>query len=159
MNTGIQIDNYMKKLFLLIAVMSIGFISYAQNKDHITWKFESKKKAGNEYSIIITATVDKPWHLYSQNSGKEGPIPTSFSFKKNPLISLSGKTLESGKQEKSYDDLFKTQVIYYNNTVVFTQTVKLKTAVKTTFSGTVDYMLCNDKECTPPTKKNFDITL
>jgi len=149
----------MKKLILIMAVMAMGIVGFAQNKDHITWRFESKKKSGNEYEIIITATVDKPWHIYSQSSGKEGPIPTSFVYKKNPLISLSGKTLESGKQEKSYDDLFKTQVIYYNNTVVFTQIIKLKGAVKTTFSGTVDYMLCNEKECTPPVKKNFDITL
>ena len=149
----------MNKLILLMAVMVFGLMSFAQNKDHIVWKFASKKKTDKEYQIIITATVDKPWHIYSQNSGKEGPIPTSFSFKKNPLISLPGKMQETGKQEKSYDDLFKTQVIYYNNSVVFTQVVKLKTAAKTSFSGTVDYMLCNDKECTPPTKKNFEITL
>ena len=149
----------MKKLILLMVVIATGVLGFAQNKDHVSWKFESKKKAANEYTIIITATLDKPWHIYSQNSGKEGPIPTSFSFKKNPLISLLGKTSETGKQEKSYDDLFKTQVIYYNNIVVFTQSIKLKGVVKTTFTGTVDYMLCNDKECTPPTKKTFDISL
>jgi len=149
----------MKKLFILLTIFVTSISSFAQNKDHIVWKFEAKKKTATEYEIIITATVDKPWHIYSQNSGKEGPIPTSFVFKKNPLLTLSGKTLESGKAEKSYDDLFKTQVIFYNNTVVFTQIVKLKSPVKTTFTGVVDYMLCNDRECTPPTKKSFDITL
>lgn len=149
----------MKKFLILMMVLAIGSMSFVPGKEHVEWKFEAKKKTATEYEIIITANVDKPWHIYSQNSGKNGPIPTSFVFKKNPLISLSGKTLEKGKAEKSYDDLFKTEVIYYNNTVVFTQLVKLKASVKTTLSGTVDYMLCDEKECTPPTKKSFDITL
>lgn len=149
----------MKQLLILLAVLFSTMTAFAQNKDHIVWKFEAKKKSATEYEIIITATVDKPWHIYSQHSGKEGPIPTYFLFKKNPLITLSGKTMEKGTMEKSYDDLFKTEVIYFNNTVVFTQVVKLKAPVKTTFSGVVDYMLCNDRECTPPTKKSFDITL
>ncbi len=149
----------MKQLLILLTILVTSIASFAQNKDHIVWKFEAKKKSATEYEIVITATVDKPWHIYSQHSGKEGPIPTSFMFKKNPLITLSGKTLEKGNMEKSYDDLFKTQVIYFNNTVVFTQVVKLKAPVKTTFSGVVDYMLCNDRECTPPTKKSFEITL
>ncbi len=149
----------MKQLLILLTILVTSLSSFAQNKDHIVWKFEAKKKSATEYEIVITATVDKPWHIYSQHSGKEGPIPTSFMFKKNPLITLSGKTLEKGTMEKSYDDLFKTQVIYFNNTVVFTQVIKLKAPVKTTFSGVVDYMLCNDRECTPPTKKSFEITL
>ncbi len=149
----------MKKFLILMMVLATGSMSFVPGKEHVEWKFEAKKKTATEYEIIITANVDKPWHIYSQNSGKNGPIPTSFVFKKNPLISLSGKTLEKGKAEKSYDDLFKTEVIYYNNTVVFTQLVKLKASVKTTLSGTVDYMLCDEKECTPPTKKSFDITL
>ena len=149
----------MKKVLFLFAAILMGLSSFAQNKDHITWKFESKKKLGNEYDIVITDMVDKPWHIYSQSSGKEGPIPSSFAFKKNPLIALVGKVTEKGTAMKSYDDLFKTTVIYYNNTVVFTQNIKLKGNVKTTFSGTVDYMLCDDKECTPPTSKPFEIKL
>jgi hypothetical protein len=37
--------------------------------------------------------------------------------------------------------------------------VKLKSAVKTSFSGTVEYMACDDKQCLPPAEQAFTIAL
>jgi len=48
---------------------------------------------------------------------------------------------------------------YFDNTVTFTQTVNLKSAVKTNITGNIEYMVCNDKECLPPKKVAFDLQL
>lgn len=109
--------------------------------------------------MVITASVEKPWHIYSQNTGAGGPVPTSFSFKKNPLVSVEGKTIELGKLQKVYDNNFKTEVLYYSGQVVFKQLVKVRGNVKTNISGTVEYMVCDDQQCLPPTKKSFDVKL
>jgi thiol:disulfide interchange protein DsbD len=108
---------------------------------------------------MATASIANPWHIYSQNTGKGGPIPTKFSFKSNPLLSLNGIVIEKGKLEKVYDNNFKTDVLYYSGNIVFIQNIKLKGKVKTNISGTVEYMVCNDEQCLPPTKKSFDIIL
>jgi DsbC/DsbD-like thiol-disulfide interchange protein len=150
----------MKKAFLSIAITLFAFVASAQMKNPVAWKFEARKKAAGEYEVIMTATVEKTWHLYSQNTGAGGPIPTKFTFKPNPLVVLSGKTAEKGKLEKNYDENFKTNVLHYANTVVFTQLVKLKNpTAKTSISGTVDFMACDDHECTAPKKQSFDIKL
>lgn len=149
----------MKKV--VFATVLLLFFSYihAQIKDPVNWKYEAVKKSGDTYELVITATVEKPWHIYSQNTGAGGPVPTNFSFKKNPLVNLSGKTQEVGKLQKTYDNNFKTNVLYYSGQVVFKQLVKVKGNVKTNVSGVVEYMVCDDQQCLPPTKKSFEIKL
>ena len=153
----------MKKIITSILVFSFSIFCFsfikAQPKDPVSWSYEAKKKDDKTYDLIITATMPKPWHIYSQNTGEGGPIPTSITFNTNPLIVKQGKVVETGKLEKSFDENFKTNVLSYSNKVVFTQTIKLKTAAKTTVTGKVDYMTCNDQMCLPPTKKAFTIKL
>jgi thiol:disulfide interchange protein DsbD len=153
----------MKKIVTFLLVFSFSVLSFsfvkAQQKDPVCWTYEAKKKTGNTYDLVITATLPKPWHIYSQNSGVDGPIPTAITFNANPLIVKTGKIVETGKLIKAYDENFKTNVLSYSNKVVFTQTIKLKTAAKTTVMGSVDYMVCDDEKCLPPTKKRFSIKL
>ena len=145
-------------LITLVALLSCNS-NYAQPKDPITWKYEFKKKTATTYDLIVTATLPKPWHIYSQNTGDGGPIPTKITFSKNPLVVNEGKVVELGKLEKSYDQNFKTNVLSYANKVSFVQAIKLKVPVKTRINGTVEYMVCNDEMCLPPTKKLFFINI
>jgi len=148
------------KKFALVVMMAVASLAlHAQIKDPVSWKYEAVKKAAGTYEVVITATIESPWHLYSQNTGKGGPVPTSFTFKANPLITLTGTPKETGKLEKTFDKNFNTNVLYYNGTVVFVQTVKVKGSVKTNIAGTLEYMVCNDEQCLPPVKKSFDIKL
>ncbi len=149
----------MKKLFLFVVVSLIVSGVISQVKDPVSWKYEARKISAQVFELSITATVERPWHIYSQNTGKGGPVPTKFTFKTNPLISISGLTKETGKLEKTFDKNFNTNVLSYANKVEFIQTVKLKSKVKTNISGAVEYMVCDDQQCLPPTTKKFDIKL
>ncbi|WP_298299856.1 protein-disulfide reductase DsbD domain-containing protein [Hydrotalea sp.] len=149
----------MKKLLAFLVFGMYFSVAHAQIKDPVSWKYAAVKKSADTYEVVITASVEKPWHIYSQNTGAGGPVPTSFSFKKNPLVSVEGKTIELGKLQKVYDNNFKTEVLYYSGQVVFKQLVKVRGNVKTNISGTVEYMVCDDQQCLPPTKKSFDVKL
>ena len=149
----------MKKIFLPILAFFLSIAAMAQGKDPVTWTFTAVKKSAGVYEVTATATLPKPWHIYSQNTGKGGPVPTSFTFKANPLVSKQGTVTEKGKLEKTYDENFKTDVLYYGDKVSFTQVFKVKGTAKTNVSGTVEYMVCNDEMCLPPTKKAFDVKL
>ncbi len=148
----------MKKILFALVITMSALTVFAQTEDPVSWKFESRKKAEGVYELVMTATVEKPWHIYSQYTGK-GPIPTKFTFKANPLVALDGKTKEVGKMEKVNDPNFKSEVLYFSNGVQFIQTVKLKAKVKTNVAGNVEFMVCNDEQCLPPVKKSFDIKL
>lgn len=148
----------MKKIILATLFSATLLAANAQIQNPVKWKYEAKKKDGN-YEVVITASIEKPWHIYSQNTGKNGPLPTTITFKTNPLITRNGKVKEAGILEKIYDKNFQTDVLFYSSSVEFTQIIKVKAGVKTNISGTVEYMVCNDEKCLPPTKKTFDIKL
>ena len=47
----------------------------------------------------------------------------------------------------------------YANTVDFVQKIKLKSNVKTNFTGNVEYQTCDDKKCLPPKTVNFNVAI
>ena len=132
---------------------------HAQLEDPVKWNYAATKKSDKEYTIIISATLSPAWHIYSISTPDNGPVPTAISFKKNSLLSLNGSVKETGKLKTEHDEVFGVDVKYYADKVEFTQTVNLKAPVKTNISGTVKYMVCNDKLCLPPKTIPFNIPL
>ena len=61
--------------------------------------------------------------------------------------------------KKVFETAFKSEVRYYENAVDFVQTVKVRSDVKTNLAGKVEFMVCNDHECLPPTDVDFSIPL
>jgi DsbC/DsbD-like thiol-disulfide interchange protein len=149
----------MKKNILVLLFVMMGLGAVAQIKDPVSWNVKAVKKGADKYQMVITATIAQPWHLYSQNMGPGGPTPTKITFNKNPLVTVIGKSKENGKLQKTYDNNFKMDVLYYSNEVSFTQELTVKAGVKTNITGLVNYLVCDDTQCLPPSKKTFDIKL
>ncbi len=142
----------------MLAFSLVTFSGIAQLKDPVKWTVASRKKAEG-YEVVLTAALPKPWHIYSQNTGEGGPVATTFTFAKNPLVSLTGTVKEIGSLQEHYDKLFDTNVKFYGDKVDFVQLVKVKGNVKTNVNVTVEYMTCDDSKCLPPTKKSFTVSL
>lgn len=145
-------------LFVLVAILFFGNAN-GQVKDPVSWTYLANKRAPGIYEIVITANIPKPWHMYAQTTPAGGPIPTKISFNSNPLIVKEGKIKETGKMEKINDKVFGVQVFYYSGKVIYSQVVKVKGSVSTNITGTVNFMVCDDTQCLPPTKKTFDLKL
>ncbi|HEX8356115.1 MAG TPA: protein-disulfide reductase DsbD domain-containing protein [Segetibacter sp.] len=148
----------MQKIILLAVGVLFAVNVIAQIKDPVKWTATSRKNATG-YDVVLTATLPKPWHIYSQNTGEGGPVPTAIKFTKNPLLTFEGKVKEVGKLKENFDKLFDTKVKYYGDKVDFVQAVKVKGGVKTNVNVTVEYMTCDDTQCLPPTKKTFNVSL
>ena len=143
---------------LLILPALLVFINiYAQ--DPVKWSFSAKKVADKTYEIHMTATVESPWSIYSQQTPEGGPLPTRFSFSKNPLVSLVGNVKEIGTIKKKFEEVFEVDVLYYKDKVDFVQTVKLRNNIKTNINGTLEYMACDDEQCLPPMEVPFSVSL
>lgn len=125
----------------------------------VKWSFSAKKKTAGAYDIYLAAIVPSPWHIYSQSTPSGGPLPTKISFSSNPLVSFTGAPAEEGKSKTIHDKNFGVDVIYFQSDINFVQAIKLKTSVKTSLHGTVEYMVCNDTKCLPPVTVPFDIVL
>jgi hypothetical protein len=145
----------------LIPVLALLFATsvFGQSNKQVQWNFTSKKVNETTYEIHMTATVNGDWHLYAQNVGVDGPVATSFSFNKNPLLVLDSKIKEVGNLVKKKEEVWGGVVNYYENKVNFIQVVKLKGNAKTNLAGKVEFMVCNDSQCLPPSTVDFKVNI
>lgn len=147
------------KFLATLILASFALVSHAQVKDPVKWSFASKKIDAKTYEIQITATMDPKWHIYTIDHKGDIGVATSFKFNKNPLGELKGTVKASQKAIKSKDPSTGEMVSFYEGRVTFTQTVVLKSPVKTTYTGLVEFMACDDKMCLPPTERTFSLVL
>ena len=148
----------MKKIVFAIIFLFIANIGFAQVENPVNWTFTATKISAKQYELHMSAAIDGNWHIYSQQTG-EGPVPTSFSFVKNPLVKLDGKVKENGKLESTFDPNFKSTLKYFSGKVDFVQKVNVKSTANTVIKGSVVYMVCNDRRCLPQKEIPFSIKL
>jgi DsbC/DsbD-like thiol-disulfide interchange protein len=149
----------MKKIYFVLMLLVAGITAQAQ-LNPVSWTFSAKKIGDKTYEVHLTAKMQSGWHLYSQTQPDDAIAqPTSFAFTANPLLTLEGKVKEKGKMEKFHDKQLGASANQYSNTVDFVQVVKLKTNVKTSLAGVVEFQTCDDKKCLPPKKVNFTVAL
>ena len=149
----------MKKLLLALLLPALANMAVAQSSKQVQWTYSAKKIADKTYEVHMTAVIGADYHLYAQNAGADGLVPTTFTFTKNPLTNFEGKIKENGKAVKKFESVFKHDVTYYEKTVDFVQVVKLKGNVKTNLSGKVEFMVCNEKQCLPPSEVEINVNI
>lgn len=148
----------MKKALLVVLFFMIGVFAFAQNP--VSWSFTSKKVSDKVYEVILIASIQPGWHLYSQNQPADAIAqPTAFSFNNNPLLNFEGKVKEVGKLEKYRDEKLDVSANQYSNKVEFVQVVKLKGKAKTAVTGKLEFQTCDDQKCLPPKTVPFTIAL
>ncbi|MEJ7768034.1 MAG: protein-disulfide reductase DsbD domain-containing protein [Chitinophagaceae bacterium] len=147
----------MKSTLLLGLFLMAGYISKAQSDKMVKWNYTVKKVAEKTYEVHMTANIEHNFHMYAQNVGVEGPLPTTFTFTKSPAIILDGKVKEQGKLIRKFESAWNGNASYYEKNVNFIQVVKLKHDLKTNFKGKVEFMVCDDKKCLLPS--NIDINV
>ncbi len=149
----------MKKIYLLVLLGCMAIVSNAQSAKQVQWVYSSKKIADKTYEVHMTATIGSNYHMYAQDPGVDGPLGTTFKFTKTPLVILDGKVKEFGKIVKKKEEVFGGSTQSYEKTVDFVQLVKLKGNIKTSLAGTVDFMVCNDNQCLPPSSVEFKVNI
>src|SRR5689334_19310244 len=107
-------------------------------------------KAGEEIELIITATIDEGWYVYSVGFDPEcGPIPFSITLDKSDSYEAVG-VLRAINDKKKHDDIFDCDVIIFEHKAEFRQSIKVlkdNPSIKGTFEG----QACSEKEgkCIP----------
>lgn len=147
----------MKKLLLVLIVMFAGRGAFAQIEGHVSWAYAAKKVSATEAVVLLKATIDDGWHIYSAYIKEGGPIKTSFKFAKSAEYTPVGAIVEP-KPLSQYDKNFGMNLTFFENSVVFQQKVKLK-GKKANVKGTLEFMTCNDQKCLPPETVDFAVNV
>ena len=149
---------YTRLLWILVSFFALT--AHAQSDAKVKWKYEALKKSKTQYEILMTATIEKGWHLYSQNQSEDAiALPTAVRLSPNPFLTPKGKVKESGKLYDQIDAATRTRARYYADKVVFSQLIELKKNVKTSVNGEIEFMVCDDKQCLPPATVKFSVKL
>ena len=120
----------MNKLILLL-IFAFGYLSPLAAQeflDPVKWDVSIEKQQGNEYNILLKASIDDGWHLYSQKQfGEEfeGPIRTEITFNNSAeTYELVGTTQEPDLKP-IHDPVFDLDVIFFERKVTFIQPIKV----------------------------------
>jgi len=168
---------YMKKyLFLVIIVFAVLLNGFSQVLDPVKWSYESKKTGDDTYELIFSATIERTWHLYSQEIPPGGPEKTAFYFYGLDGFEFTDKSTkiteeESFIRENSIDYIvkfsepkgheendpnFNMVVKYFEHEADFKSSIKLTTKEPLAITGYIYFMCCDDTRCLPPAEIDFE---
>jgi thiol:disulfide interchange protein DsbD len=112
-----------------------------------TWKTKVVNLGDGVYELQAIATIEEHWHVYSMNI--DGPQASEFNILKPEGLKPIGKVEEKGNLIEELDPNFDLVLGYYENSVTFTQQVKLDEGNHTVVAE-VYFMVCDQGTCIPP---------
>ncbi len=142
-------------LSLLLVIISAGFSQILKPEK---WEFDYKQD-GDELVLTFTVKLDEGWHIYSHYIKEGGPIPTSLVIDESckGKYKLLGRLKESPAPTEIFDKTFNMNVKYYEHKATFKQRIGITSTEDFTLKGYLEYMLCNDENCLPPTEYDFEV--
>jgi thiol:disulfide interchange protein DsbD len=144
-----------KTCFLTLLLAPLLFFGQAMNP--VKWEAKYTESSNGEGEIILTASIEKGWHMYSIHLNPEaGPVPTSVTYSPGSNYEITGKTTEEGVKEE-YDKMFDMKIGSFDGKAVIKQKIKRKNLKEFQTPLKIEYMVCNDKQCLPP--KTIDVIL
>ncbi len=130
---------------LTVIAACLAVVSFAQPSDPVAWSSSVEEIAEGEYRITYKASVEPGWHIYDMGPYEGGPMATAFTFEPSADYELVGGVEPQSEAKRHFDNTFNMEIGYYEGEVSFSQVVKSAGA---TVVAMVDYMACNDSNCT-----------
>jgi thiol:disulfide interchange protein DsbD len=143
-----------KFFFALLVAGFLPVVAFSQVLTPVKWSFKVQQNKPDEATLLLIATIDYNWHLYSQDIPPKGPVPTTFTFNPGPEYKLTGKVTEPKAIEEN-DPNFNMVLKFFAEQAVFKQKIRILSAKDFTISGKLEFMCCDDKQCIPPEEVEF----
>ncbi|MBO7134140.1 MAG: thioredoxin family protein [Bacteroidales bacterium] len=134
---------------------------FAQMAEPVKWKFSTEKISDKEFNLVMTATIEDKWHLYSQHFDAGGPMPLEIKYTKSDKYKLVGTTSESPTPTAEYDDVFMVNVKYFTKKATFKQKIEVLADASFSVKAELNGQACfEDGQCLPVSadaKFNIDL--
>lgn len=134
----------MKKIFfLLLAFLAFTHVN-SQILNPVKWTTRVEKISETEFNLVFEGDLDPDWHLYSQFTPEDGPIPLEIKFKEAAgNYQLIGKAVES-KTKTAFNDTFGVNEIFFSDKFWVKQKVKIINLKLSSIDSEVDYQVCKE---------------
>lgn len=146
------------KILIFCSIILASISMKAQDLNPVSWKTESSYNPTTKaQKILLIATIDKGWHVFSTNPGGDGLlIPTTVKLRVNKNV----KNVQDAKTNApihTENMEFIGVVNYYEGNV--TWEINCEVVKDGDVVCEVEYQCCSNQMCLPPTQKEFTITL
>ncbi|MBQ8864112.1 MAG: thioredoxin family protein [Rikenellaceae bacterium] len=145
----------MKRYLLLAVALMCGLATMAQGP--VKWSASITKQNDSLYKVVLDARIERSWHIYDLGPYTNSVNPTTVEFEPSAGYSLVGEVTPDRPSTVHYDELYQTNIGYWENRVSLSQLVQPRNNVDVVV--TVEWMACNDGSCTPPSDQTFTLPI
>ena len=139
--------------FLLMLLCVVPMATMAQ-ENTVKWSHSVAESGDGGYTVQIKAQIADGWHIYDLGP-YEFITATSLKFEPSEGVKAVGDMRVLSKAVRHMDDIFGIEIGYFEKEALFEQDFEGEGDVKVA----IEYMACNDTNCTPPTEEEVIVTL
>ena len=144
-----------RTLLLPLLLLATTLTAAAQN---VKWSSSTEHLEGDQYRIVLEATIPAGYHMYDMGPYEGGPNATSITFTPGEGVALDGGIEQLSTPHRYFDQMFQMEIGTFSGKAQFAQRVTLK-AAQATLKAQVEWMICDDTSCMPPEDTELTITL
>ena len=140
--------------FLLTLLCAVPMMALAQSENPVKWSHSVSDNGEGRYTVQMKATMADGWHIYDLGP-YEFITATSLKFEPSEGVTPVGDLRVLSKAVRHMDDIFGIEIGYFEKEAIFEQDFEGEGDVKVA----IEYMACNDTNCTPPAEEEMVVTL
>lgn len=147
----------MKHHIFLLLLFVFSVASSAQHVlNPVTVKTSLTDIAKGEAVISFETKISPGWHVYSVED-MNGPTQAAITVETIKGAQLIGTLKPTTTPQKQYEEMFASEVFYFEDHAVFQQKVRFLGG-HYELTGYFTYGACNNESCTPPTDEDFSFS-
>ncbi len=132
-----------KTIICLAAILGCCGLGFAQNA--ATFTTELKPVSDSTVELIINATIEDGFHLYTSDT--EGTMPASVGFDALVGAELDGDLQNVGEVHSEYEEAFEATTRYFVNKGQYVQRIKLTDPENYKIEGYFEAQACQEGGC------------
>lgn len=126
--------------------------------DPVSWSFDIEQTGDHQVTAHFKADIEDGWYIYAPDIPEGGPIPFSvFLDAEGSFVPETDIKSEEDPSER-FDEIFEMDIRYFEGETNLSQEFQLTESVDH-LEGFVEYMACDDEQCTPPLESEFSLDI
>ena len=133
-----------------ISFVFIWLLTASASAQQVKWSAETEKLADGLYRVVVTADIEKGWHMYDLGPYESGPNPTVISFSADGA-ETDGEMEVLTAPHRFYDEIYGCEIGTYEGKAQFAQRFRVAAGRDSAVAKiNVEWMVCDDESCMPP---------
>jgi hypothetical protein len=143
-----------KRILNVLLLVAMPAVAKAQPHRPVTWVVSSNAAgiAGRSANVILTAKIDKDWHVYALSQKPGGPKALEISLAPNANASFASPII-GPKPDTKFDKEFGMVTQTYSGKARFRVPLRISSSAPrdVPLQIKIRYQTCNATMCFPPT--------